>query len=270
MTDANELIKTFTHRKFTLKGRIFHPNLLAPKKTQNGREVFDTMFAWDKNDPANAKVMQEINAHLMSGMVAHQGFNPAALQNPIKHFDTYIRQDGKPNAAYLKGLNWCNPSTGVDYPPPVVKRGPMGLVNVNQNETAEVYSGRNAAVSISFYVMIPKAGAANQKRGFGVNIDGVLLLDGGDKEGGAAGINVDQVFGSFLSDTGVGNGHAAQGTHTHSNQGFTQGNGATTHSNTGMNAQNNVSHSNQQNYNQQQQVNGAFPGYGNGNSGSFV
>jgi hypothetical protein len=207
----SDLIKEFSNTKFTLKGRIFHPNLLEAITTQNGRKIFDTMFAWIKTDPANQQAYQNIMAHIQKGMAAHQGFNPAALVMPIKDFNTYVRQDGKPNQAYLNGHYWINPSTGADYPPPVVKQVPgMGLVKMTINDKAEIYSGRNAVINISFYIMIPKAGAANQKRGFGVNVNGVLLLEGGEREGGVPTIDVNQAFGSFANDMGLAPAQNAQ------------------------------------------------------------
>jgi hypothetical protein len=206
---STDFIKEFGKKTFTIQGRIFHPNLLATAKKQKpeDREVYNVMFAWDQASAngANAKVLAEINSYLQQGVAqAHSGINPAALINPIKKFETYVRQDGKANAPYLKGLAWVNASSGKDFPPQVVKSTPMGLVQVTQADAAEVYSGRNAAVNISFYIIIPKPGATNQKRGFGVNVNAVLLQDGGDKEGGTgAHVDINSVFGSFQSDMGI-------------------------------------------------------------------
>lgn len=204
---STEFNKEFQKKTFNIVGRIFHPHLLetAPKSKPEDREVYNVMFAWLQNDPVNAKVLAEINAHLQNGVAnAHAGINPAALINPIKKFETYVRQDGKPNASYLNGYAWVNAATGKDIPPQVVKETPMGLVQVTKADSAEVYSGRNAVINISFYIITPKPGAANQKRGFGVNVNAVLLKEGGTKEGGG-GVKVDinQVFGSFQSDMGL-------------------------------------------------------------------
>lgn len=196
----------FLNQKFTLKGRILFPNLLTMKKKTKpeDRDVYDVMFAWFPQE--NAQTMGLLSQWLQHATAMfHQGCNPAALQQPIKDFNTYVRQDATPNPDYLKGQLWVNASTGKDYPPQVVKQVPgMGLVRLKSPEDdAEVYSGRNAVITISFWPLFPKPGAQNQKRGFSVNVDAVLLLDGGEVVGGAPSVDVNQVFGAFVQDMGM-------------------------------------------------------------------
>jgi hypothetical protein len=190
--------KTFGDKRFTLQGRIFYPNLLTPKAKDNGREVFDCMFSW-KNDQ-NAQVLQEINAYLMQGVNDyHSGINPAVLVNPIKDFHKYIPQSGKANPEFLRDCKWLNAQTGKEYPPQVVKKN---LQPVTALDAAEIYSGRNAIINISFYVILPKQGVTGSKRGFGVNLHAVLLDEGGAKEGGSsAPVDVNKVFGQFASES---------------------------------------------------------------------
>lgn len=198
--------KKFLNQKFTLKGRILFPNLLTTKKKSKpeDRDIYDVQFAWLPQE--NGQTMQQLGQWIQHATAMfHQGCNPAALQQPIKDFNTYIRQDAKPNPEYLRGQLWVNASTGKDYPPQVVKQMPgVGLVRLKSPEDdAEVYSGRNAVITISFWPMIPKPGSANQKRGFSVNVDAVLLLEGGEVVGGATSVDVNQVFGAFVQDMGM-------------------------------------------------------------------
>lgn len=205
--------KELLRKTFTLKGRIFHPNLLTPKlsKDGQGQPKYDTMFSWIIGD--NAAVMNEINSLLQQAtQMIHQGINPAALVNPIKRFDTYVRQDGRANPDYLKNCYWVNAQSGKDFPPQVVDMTRQPVIN-----PAEIYSGRNAVINISFYAIVPKPGATNQKRGFGVNVNAVMLLEGGQREGGAASVDVNQVFGGFVQDMGglTQQGQSAMGNYAH-------------------------------------------------------
>lgn len=198
-------VKAALQKTYTLKGRILFPNLLVAKKgpKADDREKFDVQFVWKNTE--NTAVMAEINQFLMQMTNAvHAGLNPAALVNPFKKFETYLRQDGKPNAEHLRDCIWINPSSGKDYPPQVVKQTQMGLVNLTPNDEAEVYSGRNAAINISFYVIQPKQGVASGKRGFGLNFNAVMLLDGGEHMGGArAPVDTAAIFGGFAQDMGM-------------------------------------------------------------------
>jgi len=198
----------FLNQTFTIKGRILFPNLLVAKAKEAGkRELFDVQFAWNPSE--NAQIMQQLMAWYGSAIqMFHTGLNPAALLNPLKAsgvpgMPEYQRQDAKPNPAHLHGLMWVNASSGKDFPPQVVKQSPMGLIKLTAADEAEVYSGRNAVINISFYPIIPQPGAANQKRGFSVNVNAVLLLDGGDKVGGSASVDVNSVFGGFAQDMGM-------------------------------------------------------------------
>lgn len=198
--------KDYFKKTFTLQGRIFHANLLRPiaKKDSNGvpsdRETYDVQCVWAMN--SNPQVMQEINQFLQhAGQSIHAGVDPRVLVMPIKRFDTYLRQDGRPNPPYVNNCYWVNASTGKDFPPQVVGMDRMPVMS-----EAEVYSGRNALFNISFYAMQPKQGSRSQKRGFGVNINAVMLMEGGQREGGGVSVDINQVFGNIQADMGVGFG----------------------------------------------------------------
>lgn len=185
--------KEFFRKNFTLKGRIFHPNLLVPKAREEGkRETFNTMFAWEQN--SNPQVMKELNAFLMKAKeLFHPSVHIQAFVNPIKKYETYIRQDGKPNPDYLKGHYWLNAQSGKDYPPPVVDQTRQPIMN-----EAEVYSGSNAVINVSFYNI---DGSKGGKRGLGCNVNAVMILEGGEKiSSGGAQVDVDKIFGGFASD----------------------------------------------------------------------
>jgi hypothetical protein len=199
----------FYKTTFTLKGRIFHPNLLSTRTKTNqatggSRDVFDVMFAWDPADQSNGPELNKLLQFMgqMSGMVFF-GIDPRALVDPIKSDSIqgrtdYVRTDYKPNAAYLKGRMWINAETGKDMPPVVVMANRQPVMS-----EAEVYSGRNAVVNFQLYPMLRDPQKPNKKIGYGVNLNAVMLLDGGDKEGGRAAVDVNSVFGGFAQDMGM-------------------------------------------------------------------
>jgi hypothetical protein len=188
--------KEFMRKSFTLQGRVLYPNLLVARARKEGdRETFDGQFTWTIG--SNPQVMAEINNFLQAATNGiHPGLDPRALVNPIKRFDTYLRQDGKKNADHLNNCYWVNASSGKDFPPQVVDSNRQPLINA-----ADLYSGRNVVFNISFYAIIPKPGATNQKRGFGVNVGAVMLMEGGEKVGGIPTVDVNQIFGSFQADS---------------------------------------------------------------------
>jgi hypothetical protein len=185
MTPEN--VKEMFRKNFTLQGRIFYPNLLKPTTNKNGRSTFNTMFAWKIG--TNEAVMKDINAFLQTVKTTlHPQVPMQFFINPLKRYDTYVRQDGKPNAAFLKDCYWINAQSGVEVPPPVVDQSRQPVIS-----EAEVYSGRNAVINISFYNI------DKEKKGIGVNVNAVMLMPGGDREGAAGSVNLDQVFGAFSS-----------------------------------------------------------------------
>lgn len=206
-TDA--LKELFYKTSFTLKGRIFHPNLTQPRTKTNAttgktREVFDVMFAWNPADPANAQAMQHLLGFMnqMSGQ-CFPGVDPRALVIPIKAshvqgWPEYQRNDYKPNADYLHGHHWINAETGKDMPPTVVNQQRQAVIS-----DAEIYSGRNAVCNFQLYPMLMDPTNRQKKIGFGVNLNAIMLLEGGEREGGRATVDVNSVFGGFAQDMGM-------------------------------------------------------------------
>jgi hypothetical protein len=186
-----EDMKQFWKKSFTLQGRIFYPNLLKPSVNKNGRATFNTMFAW-KID-SNHDVMKQLNDFLLKAKgTFHPNVPMQFFVNPLKRFDSYVRQDGKPNAAFLNGCYWVNAQSGAEIAPPIVDQTRQPIIN-----EAEVYSGRNAVINISFYNI------DKEKKGIGVNVNAVMLMPGGDREGAAGSVNIDQIFGGFSQDMGL-------------------------------------------------------------------
>jgi hypothetical protein len=187
-----EQAKEFFRQSFTLQGRIFHPNLLQAKAREEGkRETFNVMFSWDQT--SNTQTMQALNAFLQKAKeIFHPSVPMQAFVNPVKKYETYMRQDGKPNPDYLKGSYWLNAQSGKEFPPPVVDKTRQPIIN-----EAEVYSGRNAVINVSFYNI---DGAKGGKRGLGCNVNAVMLMDGGEKISGGVTRDIDKIFGGFAAD----------------------------------------------------------------------
>lgn len=190
--------KEFFKKTFTLQGRMFHPHVLVPSARKPGdAPKFSVMFAWPKN--SNAAIMQEMNAFIQQAMQAcHPGIPAQVLIYPVKDFNTYMREDGKPNPDYVRDHFWVNASSGAAFPPAVVNYPDRQPVL----SEAEVYSGTNAVCNISFYNM---SGATGGKRGIGINFNAAMILEGGDKLAGGGAVDVNQAFGNFQVDMGLVN-----------------------------------------------------------------
>lgn len=183
--------KEFLKQRFTFSGRIFFPNLTKPEPDRKGVPKYGTVVAWKFHE--NAQELQRLGAFIAE--FKNRFFPTVPLQffvNPLKKYGEYQRQDGRPLQEFFKDCYWLNASSGKDMPPVLVDKFKQPVMS-----EAEVYSGRNAVVSVSFYII------DKEKKGLGVNVNGVMLMDGGNKEGGAT-FNVEEVFGSFAQDMGMG------------------------------------------------------------------
>jgi hypothetical protein len=193
--------REFFSKSFTLQGRMFFPDILKPaaltpdQVAAGKKPKYKIMFSWPKN--SNQAVMQELANFITQ---AKEAFHPSIpwthFVNPVKDFDTYVRQDGKPNHEFTRDSYWVNASTG--FAPVVV--GPDRQPVINE---ADVYSGRNCVVNISFFNL---DGSGGGKRGLSTNIQAVMLLDGGSREGGGGQqVDPNAVFGQFQVDMGLVN-----------------------------------------------------------------
>lgn len=192
--------KEFFSKSFTLQGRMFFPHLLQPKQTPEDaaagkKPKFKLMFAWPKT--ANQQVMNELGAFINQAKESlHTNIPWEHFVNPIKDYDMYRKQNGQPNPDFTKGCYWVNAST--IFQPTLVGADRQPVMN-----DAEVYSGRNCVINISFYNI---DGTNGGKRGLGTNVNAVMLLEGGAHEGGGAEpVDPNVVFGSFQVDTGLMN-----------------------------------------------------------------
>lgn len=187
--------KAFLKTTFTLKGRIFHPNLLVPvpkdKDKPDSPLKYNVMFAFTAED--NKEAIQALGAFLSQAKeVFHPSIPMQFFSNPLKKWDSYQRRDGKPNPDYLKNHYWVNASSGKDYPPVVVDANRQPVIT-----PAEIYSGRNAVVNIGFYSF------TGQQNGLSTNVNAVMLLDGGEKVGGGGATDINKIFGGFAADAGI-------------------------------------------------------------------
>lgn len=193
----------FAGKNFQIKGRVFFPHILTVKTNPKdpSKRSFTTMFAWKPEE--NPQVTQAL---LQLMQQAKQQFHPMVPElhwvNPIKHFDNpaNARMDGKPHPEYLRGHHWLNANANERFAPKVIKRdptSPTGIKQLTPFDEAEVYSGRNAVISVSFWLL------DETKLGVSVNLDGVLLEEGGEKVIGDAGIDPSQAFASFLGNMGA-------------------------------------------------------------------
>jgi hypothetical protein len=197
--------REFFSRTFTIQGRVFYPNLLTPE-TLSAEDVaagknpkYKCMFAWPKTAQVNAKAQADMFQFLTQAKeTLHPSVPWTHFVNPIKDFDTYVRQDGKGNPEFTRGCYWINPTTSFQIPLVGPDRQPVF------NE-AEVYSGRNCLINISFYNItgVTKDGKTTGKRGLGVNMHAVMLLEGGAHEGGFVQADPNQIFGNFVVDSGL-------------------------------------------------------------------
>lgn len=185
--------KEFFYQRFTLQGRVFYPNLLEPVANRNGVLKFSAVFAWGINSPENQASMAAINKFLAD---AKQKFHPSVpmqyFLNPVKKYGEYARQDGKPMAEFFRDCYWLNLTSGSQFQPMIVDkfRNPI-------TSKEEIYSGRNAVLSFSFYNI------NSEKKGVGANLVAVMLLDGGKKEVSSNTPDVNAIFGGFAADMGM-------------------------------------------------------------------
>lgn len=215
----------FYSKSFTLKGRIFYPELFQPKPNDQGRLKYSVMFGWPLQDDQTAKV-QEIGRFLQEAKQRFFAQVPDQFfVKPIKNFNTYVRQDGKPNHEFLRDSYWMNLSASEGFPPQVVDQGYSQVL-----DQAQVYSGRNALVNFNFYSY-----QVNGKAGISANVSAVMLLEGGERESGSGGINLNEAFGSFAADMGFNTG-GSQGGQQYGGQQYNggQGNGSQPQNNGGQ------------------------------------
>lgn len=198
----NDEIKTkLRSTNFTVQARILHPKLFVPEAKiingQPGKPKYSAMVVVPKQ-PTQSSV-QQMQAFIQEmQMLLHPQLAQSAPQHlvqPLKDHDTYVRQDGKPNPEYTKGCFWLNAASGEKFQPVVVDMNRQQVLN-----EAEVWSGRNAAVNISFY---PIMGENGGKRGLGVNLNAVMLLEGGEQVVAGGGVSADEAFGNFQADMGI-------------------------------------------------------------------
>jgi hypothetical protein len=191
---SNEIKTFFYDKNFTLVGRLFYPEILVPKSKKPGEAAkYSGLFSWPIQSPQNAATLQAM-ATLIGQ--AKQKFFPTIpdmhFVNPIKKYGVYQRTDGKPVADFLKDSYWLNMSSGEKFKPVVVDQNRQQIV-----DPVLIYSGMNVAVNISFYAI------NNTKHGLSTNLQAVMVMPGGEREGGAGNnVDINAAFGGFAADMG--------------------------------------------------------------------
>jgi len=194
--------KKFFSQNFTIPCRIMHPKLLTPvsRPEAPGQAAkapqYGVMAVWSKTDPKAAPVTANLKQFLDAAFNKyHGGIDKRVLIDPLKDYDTYLRTDGKPNPDYTQGCHWMNANSGEKFAPVVVDKMQQPVIMESL-----IYSGMNALVNVSFYNM---DGATGGKRGIGVNINAVMLQDGGERVVSVNTPDINQIFGGFQADMGT-------------------------------------------------------------------
>lgn len=190
--------KAFKRKNFTLRGRIFHPNLFEPKgsRLSPDKPKYSVLFAWEMG--SQAQQTQEVINLLTLARQTFLGTIPeAVVKMPVKTWGQSLRTDGKPQAQYLKDCYWMNCNANPTFKPAVVDSTNQPIIDPSM-----VYSGVNALVNFSFWVF-------NQgSHGISANLNAVRIEQGGDKEVGG-GVSAEEAFSSFMGETMQQPGQAA-------------------------------------------------------------
>lgn len=173
----------FRGKEFMLKGRMIFPNLLKPKADGNGRLKYSMQFFWKDNCKRNAPIVEQmeklISTHKQEWYPNHPNFI-----NPIKHYDTYVKQDGSANPTYLKGHHWIHASSNKDFPPAVFDHNKKRIV-----DGAELTDGRECLVTVQMYPYNFQG-----KVGVAISPRAVILLPGGEVPYGNEPVDPDVLF----------------------------------------------------------------------------
>lgn len=183
--------KEFRKVHFQLQGRIFYPKLLKPEFNKDkNKSQYSVMFSWPIGDPKQVAQMKKIEQHLAQAKAAFFKTIPVSnLQLPIKTWGKYVKKDGTPNSPFLQDCHWMNLASNESFAPIVIDSDKNAVL-----AEAELYSGRRAVVDFSFWEY------ANKNFGISANVYAVMLQDGGDRVA-TGGVNVDEAFKHFVSDT---------------------------------------------------------------------
>jgi len=210
----------FYDKNFSFQGNAYFPKLLKAEPNQSGtRNIYSCQVAFftdvnqipqdlspeDRDYAMKAVVKNQQSLQMLNQfmMEAKQKFWPdfpmQAFINPVKHYDSYLRQDGKANPEFCKGKYWVNASSGESRQPAIVDTNRQVIL-----DPSVIFSGMNAIMSIGLYPIL------KNKTGISANINAVMVLGGGTPTATGAGpVDVNSVFGDFANDMGGNVGHNA-------------------------------------------------------------
>lgn len=177
------------NKEYLLRGRMVHAKLMKPAPDNKGRLKYSMQFFWKDDCPRNKQYVDEI-LKLCERYKAQWYENHQNFHTPIKHYDTYVKQDGSPNPTYMKGHYWINASASKDFPPVVFDHNKRRIT-----DDAELTDGRNCLVSFQIY---PFDVSGNV--GVNLGMKAVILMPGGDVPYGNEPVDPDVLFGGAVQD----------------------------------------------------------------------
>ena len=161
--------KRFDGKQIILMGRMAFANLVRPVPDGHGRIKYSMLFFWKDDCKRNKPELDKLNALIAEHKAEFYPKHPNFIW-PVKHFDTYVKQDGSPNASYLKGCYWINASANKDHPPAIFDSNKNRLT-----DDAELTDGRDCMVIFRPYNYDMKS-----KTGVALGLRGVRLMPGGE------------------------------------------------------------------------------------------
>ena len=210
-SEMSDQERAFWDTKFTVQGRLFFPSIAKPKvKTHDDlgnpipldRQQAEAKYSAVIGFLKDAQGMQMANTIRQFVAQAKQAYYPSVpdmhFVHPVKEYGVTIRTDGKDHPEFYKDCFWINASANSKYPPKIVDQSLRAI----DLKDPQIYFGRNIAISLSFYLMGSDPKKPTSKKGVGVNLEAIMLLDGGDKIGGYE-VDVNQAFAGFAKNTGL-------------------------------------------------------------------
>lgn len=175
------------NKEFMFRGRMIHAQLTKPKLDNYGRKKFSVQFFWKDNDERNKAAVEEIEK-LCREFKGKWYPRHTDFKMPIKHYDTFVKRNGKPNPTFLKGCYWIDGTASEKFPPVVYDHNKRRIT-----DGAELTDGRNCLVTFQIY---PFDTSGNV--GINLGIRAVILMPGGDVPYGNEPVDPDVLFGDAV------------------------------------------------------------------------
>ena len=177
------------NKEYLLRGRMIHSKLMKPSPDNKGRLKYSMQFFWKEDCPRNKQYVDEI-LKLCERFKAQWYPNHKNFFMPIKHYDTYVKQDGSANPTFLKGCFWINASASDKFPPVVFDHNKRRIT-----DEAELTDGRNCLASFQLYPYDVQGNV-----GINLGLRAVILMPGGDVPYGNEPVDPDVLFGGAVQE----------------------------------------------------------------------